>query len=163
MRLTSAELQADPHWREIGVREGGHTTFQGLLTAPLLGQEGQPLGLLLLSHKYENDFTESDEAIVVQLAQVASVAIANARLYTDLQASQVVLSQKEKHLRAIIETSPACIKIIAADGTLIEINSSGLTMVQVGTRATSSGVRSSISWLPNIGTHFTLHEASAPS
>ncbi len=131
LRLTSAELQADPQWKEIGAWEGGHTSFEGLLTAPLLGQEGQPLGLLLLSHKYENDFTESDQAIVVQLAQVAAVAIANARLYTDLQTSQDVLSQKEKHLRAIIETSPACIKIIAADGTLIEMNASGLKMVQV--------------------------------
>ena len=133
LRLTNAELQADPQWRAIGNWEGGHATFQGLLTAPLLGKEGLPLGLLLLSHKYENDFTELDQAIAVQLAQVASVAIANARLYTDLQASQDVLSQKEKHLRAIIETSPACIKIIATDGTLLEMNSSGLGMVQVDT------------------------------
>ena len=111
--------------------KGATPRSRGCSTPPLLGQEGQPLGLLLLSHKYENDFTESDQAIVVQLAQVAAVAIANARLYTDLQASQDVLSQKEKHLRAIIETSPACIKIIAGDGTLIEINASGLKMVQV--------------------------------
>lgn len=42
-------------------------------------------GLIQLSDKVEGNFTEDDQHILVQLAQVASVAIENARLYGELR------------------------------------------------------------------------------
>lgn len=39
------------------------------------------------------------------------------------------LWQREEHLRAVVETTPACIKVVAADGTLVSMNSAGLTMI----------------------------------
>lgn len=36
----------------------------------------------------------------------------------------------EDHLRAVIETSPECVKLVARDGTLLRINASGLAMVE---------------------------------
>jgi DNA-binding response OmpR family regulator len=39
------------------------------------------------------------------------------------------LRQCEEHLRAVVETTPACIKVVAADGTLLSMNSAGLGMV----------------------------------
>jgi serine phosphatase RsbU (regulator of sigma subunit)/anti-sigma regulatory factor (Ser/Thr protein kinase) len=53
----------------------------GWLAAPLIDRDGRNVGVIELSHKYEGDFTENDEAVLVQLAQMTSVAIANARLY----------------------------------------------------------------------------------
>jgi PAS domain S-box-containing protein len=41
-----------------------------------------------------------------------------------------LLRQSEEHLRAVVETTPACIKVVAADGTLISMNSAGLAMVE---------------------------------
>lgn len=35
----------------------------------------------------------------------------------------------EDHLRAIVETTPECVKLVARDGTLLEMNSAGLAMV----------------------------------
>ena len=35
----------------------------------------------------------------------------------------------EDHLRAIVETTPECVKILARDGTILQMNASGLAMV----------------------------------
>ncbi len=35
----------------------------------------------------------------------------------------------EEHLRAIVETTPECVKIVARDGTILQMNASGLAMV----------------------------------
>jgi signal transduction histidine kinase/DNA-binding response OmpR family regulator len=59
--------------------------MRGWLAAPLVGRDGRNLGLVQLSDKYEGDFTEADEALLMQLAQTASVALENARLYQDLR------------------------------------------------------------------------------
>ncbi len=57
----------------------------GRLAAPLLGRDHKRLGLIHLSGKIGGEFTEDDEAILVQLAQMASVAVANARFYQELR------------------------------------------------------------------------------
>jgi len=53
--------------------------MRGWLAVPLIGRAGRNIGLIQLSDKYEGDFTEEDEAILVRCGQVASVAIENAR------------------------------------------------------------------------------------
>lgn len=55
--------------------------MRGWLAAPLTSREGHNLGLIQLSDKYDSEFTEQDEAILVQLAQMVSVAIENRQLY----------------------------------------------------------------------------------
>jgi PAS domain S-box-containing protein len=58
---------------------------QGWLAAPLATRDGRNLGLIHLSHKIGGEFTPDDEAILVQLAHMASVAIDNVRLYREAQ------------------------------------------------------------------------------
>lgn len=131
LRLTQAETENDPAWMRLKeMTEAADASLRGVLAAPLIGLDGSRLGLILLSHKKEGEFTASDEAIVRQLAQMASVAIENARLYSEVQSSQEVLSQKEKHLRAIINTTPACVKLISSEGILLEMNPAGLAMLE---------------------------------
>lgn len=36
---------------------------------------------------------------------------------------------RSEYLRAVVDTTPACIKMVAADGTLLDMNAAGLTMV----------------------------------
>ena len=48
---------------------------------------------------------------------------------TALRAAQEQLRRSEEHLRAVVETTPACINVVAADGTLLHMNASGLAMV----------------------------------
>jgi PAS domain S-box-containing protein len=85
MRLTQAELEAHPAWRGFSGETGRHPPMRGWLAAPLVGRDGRNIGLLQLSDKYEGEFTEDDEAVLVQLAQLASVAFENARLVESLR------------------------------------------------------------------------------
>ena len=51
---------------------------RGVLAAPLIGRDGRRLGLVCLTDKLDDaEFTANDEAILVQLTQMASVAIEN--------------------------------------------------------------------------------------
>lgn len=81
MRMTQQELEAHPRWNGFGKAATKHPPMRGWLAAPLTGRDGKNIGLIQLSDKYEGEFTEEDEAIIVQLAQMASVAIENTRLY----------------------------------------------------------------------------------
>jgi PAS domain S-box-containing protein len=92
MRLTQAELEAHPNWLGFGKEAGKHPPMRGWLAAPLVGRDGRNIGLIQLSDKYDGEFTEEDEQIIVQLAQMASVALENARLY---EAEQLARNQSE--------------------------------------------------------------------
>ena len=85
IRLTQEELEQHPAWRNFGKEVEHHPPMRGWLAAPLIGRNGQNLGVLQLSDKYEGEFTEEDEAILTQFAQIASVAIENAELYSAAQ------------------------------------------------------------------------------
>jgi PAS domain S-box-containing protein len=81
MRMTQAELEAHPRWKGFGDAADKHPPMRGWLAAPLVGRDGHNIGLIQLSDKYVGEFTPSDESILIQLAQMASVAVENARLY----------------------------------------------------------------------------------
>jgi PAS domain S-box-containing protein len=49
------------------------------------------------------------------------------------------LKESEIRLRAIINTAPQCIKLIAADGTLLEMNPAGLAMIETNSIAQVKG------------------------
>lgn len=67
------------------VRRATDATRYGWLAAPLLTRDGRNLGLIQLSQKLTGDFSPDDEAILVQLTHMASVAIDNVRLYREAQ------------------------------------------------------------------------------
>lgn len=93
-RLTQAELEAHPAWRGFGTEAGRHPPMRGWLAAPLVGRDGGNLGMIQLSDKTDGgDFDEDDEAVLVQLARLASVALENAQLYQ--QAQEAVRARDE--------------------------------------------------------------------
>jgi PAS domain S-box-containing protein len=80
LRLTEAEVRARGADADPPLR--------GLLAAPLVSRDGRNLGVVRLSDKADGDFTAEDEDILVQLAQMASVAVENALLLSLLQAEK---------------------------------------------------------------------------
>ena len=60
--------------------DDGDLPMRGWLAAPFFGRRRQNLGVIQLSDKVEGEFNEEDEAVLVQLSQIASVAIENVRL-----------------------------------------------------------------------------------
>ncbi len=85
MRLTQAELERHPAWRGFGSEAEHHPPMRDWLAVPLIGHDGQNIGLIQLSDKYEGEFTAEDETIMIQFAQLASIAIENAQLYRQAQ------------------------------------------------------------------------------
>jgi signal transduction histidine kinase len=86
VRLSQFELERHADWLGFKKELTQRPPMRGWLAAPLIGRDGENLGLIQLSDKYDgSDFTEEDEAILVQLAQMASIAIENAQLYQQAQ------------------------------------------------------------------------------
>ncbi len=51
---------------------------------------------------------------------------------TDSKQAEEALRRSEERLRTIIETEPECVKVIGPDGRLLEMNPSGLAMLEAG-------------------------------
>lgn len=114
VRLTQAELEAHPRWRGFGASAGQHPPTNGWLAVPLIGRGGDNIGLVQLSDARSGSFTAEDEVIFVQLAQLASISIENARGYareheiaTALQQSLLPAIEKMPHLSVASRYLPA--------------------------------------------------------
>lgn len=59
----------------------GDPAMEGWLAVPLLGRTGDRLGIIQVADKIGGDFTDADEVMLIQLAQLAAVAIENAERY----------------------------------------------------------------------------------
>jgi PAS domain S-box-containing protein len=59
--------------------------LHGWIAVPLVARNGSNLGVLQLRDKYEGEFSDIDQAVLIQLAQIAAVALENARLYHQLR------------------------------------------------------------------------------
>ncbi len=89
MRMTQEQLQSHPRWRNFSGHAGDHPPLRGWLAAPLIGRDGRNLGLIQLSDKDDgSEFDEADEAVLVQLAQVASAAMEQALVEAALRESE---------------------------------------------------------------------------
>ena len=87
-RMTEQELREDPDW-EI-VRDASIPPIRGgMLAAPLVSRTGTHLGVIYLSDRYDGAFTHDDEAILTQLAQMTSIAIANALFAEEREANRI--------------------------------------------------------------------------
>ena len=110
-----------------GTDASGRPPVHGWLAAPLVGRDGKSLGLIRLTSKVRGEFTEVDEAILVQLAQIASVAVENARLYQELRDND---ARKNEFLAMLAHElrNP-----LAAVGNAVRLS-------------TSSGLREDVDW-----------------
>lgn len=94
LRLTQDELVRHPRWRGFGAHAAQHPPMIGWLAAPLISRSGDNIGLIQLSHKAEGDFTQDDENMLVQLAQLVAAVIDNMRLYEQVQQHAAQLEQR---------------------------------------------------------------------
>jgi signal transduction histidine kinase/ActR/RegA family two-component response regulator len=82
VRLDADALRAHPLATVINV-DGLHSA----LLSPLQERAGVTIGVIALASEYRNAFNDDDEAVLTQLAHMASAAIQNARLYREAQAA----------------------------------------------------------------------------
>lgn len=103
IRLDQAALDAHPDGN-LAVDRERFPPLRGWLAAPLLDRNGKNVGLIQLSDKVDGDFTADDEAILVQLAQMASVAIENTRLLDQVRSGRQDLQALSQRLLEVQES-----------------------------------------------------------
>ncbi|MEP6791002.1 MAG: PAS domain-containing protein, partial [Ramlibacter sp.] len=117
LRLTQAELEAHPRWRNFGSHKKEHPPLRGLLAVPLVDPVGHNIGLIMLSDKEGGEFNERDEYVAVEMAQLASIAIDNARLFKEIRELNAglearidertaELTRQEQQYRTLAEQAP---------------------------------------------------------
>ncbi len=105
------ELRADPLTRSLPV----------IMLSARAGEESRVEGLKAGADDYLTKPFSAQEL----LARVqAHLQLAKLR-----REAQEAVRRSEEYLRAVVETTPACIKVVAADGTVVDMNSAGLAMV----------------------------------
>ena len=105
----------------------------------MISRSGEVIGGLFFGHSRVGVFTERAERLIEGIAKQAAIAIDNARLFEAIQKQRSHAEESEKRFRAIVETTPECVKLVAGDGTLLHMNSVGLTMVQADSGETVIG------------------------
>ncbi len=124
MRLTHPELQALPAWQGLGLADGQPLPMRGWLAVPLTGHNGETIGLLQLSDKYEGEFTLQDQYVSVELAQLASIAIENAQLFEQVQQLNRGLEEKVTERTAALARQVALSRVLAEQAPQVVWNAS---------------------------------------
>lgn len=94
MRLTHDALVQHPRWRGFGEHAAQHPPMNGWLAAPFVNRSGENIGLIQLSDKEDGEFTQDDENMLVQVAQLVAAGIDNMRLYEKIQQHAAELEQR---------------------------------------------------------------------
>jgi signal transduction histidine kinase/DNA-binding response OmpR family regulator len=105
-------------WDEPSELIGGFP-LRGWLAAPLTGHDGHVFGTLQLSDRVGGEFSEDDEGILVQLAQMASIAIENTLAAEAHEANRLkdeFLSVLSHELRTPLQAMLTWINILRTDG-----------------------------------------------
>jgi serine phosphatase RsbU (regulator of sigma subunit) len=96
-RATITSTAGDPYSHGLGAAHPGEAEDPGESGQPIgvmLRSAGRPLGMLEVTDRRERVFTPRDEAILAQLGQLASVAIAKSQAYT-----------RERHIAQVLQRS----------------------------------------------------------
>jgi signal transduction histidine kinase/DNA-binding response OmpR family regulator len=93
--------------------------MSGWLATPLTGHDGRAFGALQLSDRVDGEFSEDDQGILVQLAQMASIAIENTLAAEAHEANRLkdeFLSVLSHELRTPLQAMLTWINILRGDG-----------------------------------------------
>src|SRR5687767_11819451 len=99
-RLIDRPDAAGQHEVQLAARDG-RTIWTLINTRALLGAKGEPAGVL---------------AMVIDISP--------------RKASDEALRQSEERLKTIVDVEPACVKLLSADGKLLDMNRAGLQMIE---------------------------------
>jgi len=128
-----ADVREDPRYGKNPPHHGipaGHLPVRSYLAVPVISRSGEVIGGLFFGHSRVGVFTERAERLVEGIAKQAAITIDNARLFEASRKQRTQAEESEKRFRAIVETTPECVKLVAADGTLLHMNSVGLSMIE---------------------------------
>ena len=102
-------------------------------SVPFALDAGGTLGVMNLAGEGEGLFNEEELKVLYSVGQQLAVALERARLHEHLEQlvteRTAALRTSETRLRTIIEAEPECVKIIDAEGRIVQMNPAGLAML----------------------------------
>ena len=114
----SVAVITDPHHRLLHRTAAQPTQLQTLAVAPLFGEEGPPLGLLVVAYETPAVCGETAMSLLQGLAELGgSTLMAEERARTHRQ-MQAALRASEQRSRALIENALDLIAVLNGDGTI---------------------------------------------
>jgi signal transduction histidine kinase/DNA-binding response OmpR family regulator len=129
LRMTQIEI--DAHAPTHSLADDG-PPLRGLLAAPLAGRDGRNMGAIFLSDRIDGEFTDDDQAILVQLSQMASVAVENTIFAAEREANRLkdeFLSTLSHELRTPLNAMAGWVQLLRMQ-TLEEEVSHGLDVIE---------------------------------
>ena len=87
-----------------------------------LASNGKLVGKFMAYFDSPHVFSESDIELGLTISRELVFALERQRAVDDLR-------QSEERFRAIVETSPECVKLVSSDGKILHMNAAGLAMV----------------------------------
>jgi len=103
------------------------TNIQAVICVPL-HKEGRFTAAMAVHQKTPRRWTEAEVALVQTVVSRCWEALERGRVVRTLRAS-------EARYRAIVDTTPECVKVVRADGTLLQMNPAGLAMIEAEGRS----------------------------
>ena len=104
---------------------------------PLITPNGDMVGTLCAIDQVPRQLSDKQvEALVALARQVISELELRrnlaevSRVAEELKRTEAKLAHSENLLRTVIESEPECVKLLAKDGTLLEMNPAGLAMIE---------------------------------
>ncbi|MDD2829645.1 MAG: EAL domain-containing protein [Sulfuricurvum sp.] len=112
-------------WHERGKRYGW-----GASAALPLRRNGNVVGVFTLYAQEVNAFDEAAQKLLEEMAMDISYALESYEHNFERKKMEVALRKSQEHLSSIIENEPECVKLVNANGQLIEMNPAGLAMLE---------------------------------
>jgi PAS domain S-box-containing protein len=131
-------LKAQP---DIIISDYSMPNFSGLRALELLHESGSDTPLILVSGTVGEEiaveamrFGATDYLLkdrTMRLASAVERALREWRMRRERRSVDAALQDSETRLRSIIETMPECVKVVAADCSVQDMNAAGLAMLEV--------------------------------
>lgn len=125
------DFQNDPI--TVPWRTKGKTYGWGSSAALPIERNGLPVGVFTLYAEETNAFDETSQRLLEEMVMDINYALDSFARDAHRKEMEDALFQSQKHLSTIIETEPECVKLVDANGKLVEMNPAGLKMLEVDT------------------------------
>jgi len=112
-------------WHERGARSGWAAS-----AALPLHRQGRIIGVLCIYSEEINAFDEASRNLLVEMASDVDYALDRYALQAERDQIARQLAASELELNTIIDSEPECVKLLAADGTVLKMNPAGLRMLE---------------------------------
>ncbi len=116
------DIAVDPLWadyRALALQHG----LRACWSTPIRSASNHVLGTFALYYHEPRTPGPADFELIERVTHLSAIAIERKR-------AEEALRQSEARMRAIFDTEPECVKLVAADGTLLQMNATGLAMIE---------------------------------